>query len=267
MANLAFPQLSTGAFAQYPIRKTIKIQTIKNILADGTMLDASDPGAGQIVWTLSYVGLSSDDANAIQGHFEACGGPLRAFIFLDPTDNLLTYSTDLTQSPWITPSGVTITSGLADPNGGTSAFSVTNGGSAAQQITQTLAAPVNYQYCFSLYASSVASGTLNLIRGSANAQQTNSYPLGPAWSRISSSGALNDSGTGLSVAISLAAGQSVTLYGPQLEPQLSASRFRPTYSNSGLYKNAHWAVSELVFTPSAPNVFSTSFSIETSVWN
>jgi hypothetical protein len=267
MANLAFPQLSSGAFAQYPIRKSMKIQTIKNILADGSMLVASDPGAGQIVWTLSYVGLDATDVSAIQSHFEACSGPLRAFTFLDPTDNLLTYSADLTQSPWITPTGVTIASGVADPTGGSSGFSITNGGSATQQITQTLAVPVNYQYCFSFYASALMNGTCNLVRSSANAQQIDACTVGPAWSRILSSGALNDTGTGLSVAISLAAGQSLTLFGPQLEPQLSPSRFRPTYSNSGLYPNAHWAVSELIFTSNAPNIFSTSFSIETSVWN
>jgi hypothetical protein len=267
MPDLSFPQLSSGAYAQYPIRKTTKIQTVKNILADGSMLVASDPGAGQLVWTLSYVGLSATDVGGIQAHFEACRGPLRGFTFLDPTDNLLTYSADLTQLPWITPAGVTIESGLPDPLGGTGAFTVTNEGFATQQITQTLMAPVGYQYCFSVYAASATTGTCSLTRNSANAQQTNICPVGPSWSRISSSGALADTGAGLSVAISLAAGQSISLFGPQLEPQFSPSRFRPTYSSAGLYLNAHWAASELIFIADAPNVFSTSFSIETSVWN
>jgi len=105
------------------------------------------------------------------------------------------------------------------------------------------------------------------MRSSANAQQTDVFPVGQNWSRITSSGALNDTGTGLSVAISLAAGQSISLFGPQLEPQFAPSRYRATYSSAGLYPNAHWAVPELVFTAQGPNLFSTSFSIETSVWN
>ena len=106
-----------------------------------------------------------------------------------------------------------------------------------------------------------------LIRSSANTQETNTLSLSPQWSRLVSRGRLNDTGTGLSVAISLEAGQSISLFGPQLEPQLAPSRFRATYSNSGVYPNAHWAVPELIFSADAPNLFSTSFSIETSVWN
>lgn len=267
MSNLIFPQLSSGAFAQYPIRKVSTIRTVKNILADGSMLVAADPGAGQLVWTLSYVNLPSTDRSALLSHFEACGGPLRAFTFLDPTDNLLAYSADLTQPVWITPTGVTIQAGLPDPFGGSGAFIVINTGAATQEMVQTLAAPVGFQYCFSVYAASAINGTCALIRTSPNAQETNVCQIAPNWTRISSSGVLNDTGTSLSVAISLAAGQNVTLYGPQLEPQFAPSRFRPTYSNAGVYPNAHWGVSELVFTAQAPNLFSTSFSIETSVWN
>lgn len=267
MADLIFPQLSSGAMAQYPIRKVNTIRTIKNILADGSMLVYADPGAGRLFWTLSYISLPPVDMTALRAHFEACAGPLRAFKFLDPTDNLLTYSSDLTQPPWITPTSVTIETGLPDPIGGTGAFSITNGGSSVQQIVQTLAAPVNFQYCFSVYAASTNGETCTLIRSSANAQEANVFQLGQNWSRLSSSGALNDTGTGLSVAISLAAGQSIWLFGPQLEPQFAPSRFRPTYSSAGLYSNAHWATSELVFTAEGPSLFSTSFSIETSVWN
>jgi hypothetical protein len=267
MASLTFPQLTSGALVQYPIRKVTTIRTIKNLLADGSMLVMADPGASQLFWTLAYVALLPADMSALQAHFEACGGSLRAFTFLDPTDNLLTYSADLTESSWITPAGVTIERGGPDPFGGSGAFFVTNGGSASQQILQTLpAAPVNFQYCFSIYAASTNGGTCGLTRSSPNAQQTATCPLGTQWARISSSGTLSDIGVGLSVAISLAAGQSVSLFGPQLEPQFAPSRFRPTYSTGGVYPTAHWAVPELVFTADAPNLFSTSFSIETSVW-
>lgn len=267
MASLIFPQLSSGALAQYPIRKTNTIRTIKNIMADGSMLVAQDPGAGQLVWTLSYVTLQPVDMNALQAHFGACGGPLRHFTFLDPTDNLLTNSAELTQPPWIIPATVTVESGMPDPMGGSLAFYVTNRGSAPQQIVQTLsAAPVNFQYCFSVYAASPNAVTCSLTRSSAAAQQTTVCPVGPVWSRISASGTLDDTGIGLSVAISLAAGQSLSLFGPQLEPQFAPSRFRPTYSNGGVYTTAHWAAGELVFTAGAPKLFSTSFNIETSVW-
>lgn len=233
---------------------------------------SQDPGTGQLVWTLSYVALQPTDMTALWAHFEACGGPFRAFTFLDPTDNLLTNSAFLTQSPWIIQPEVTIEPNMPDPTGGSLAFYVTNSGSAPQTIVQTLtSAPVNFQYCFSVYAASAGGGTCSLIRSSAAAQQTNVIPVGAKWSRISSSGILNDTGIGLSVGIELAPGQSVSLFGPQVEAQFAPSRFRPTYSdpgttsNGGVYTNTHWAVGELVFTADAPDLFSTSFSIETSV--
>ncbi len=267
MGSLIFPQLSSGALAQYPIRKVTTIRTIKNIMANGSMLVAADPGAGQLVWTLSYVALNAGEMGALQAHFEACGGPFRAFTFLDPTGNLLTYSADLTQPPWIVPAQVTIEPKMPDPTGGDSAFYVTNYGAAPQSIVQTLPAiPVNFQYCFSIYVASPNGGTCSLTRSSANAQQTDVCSVPPLWSRISSSGVLSDTDLGLSVAINLAAGQSLTLFGPQLEPQVAPSRFRATYSNGGVYPSAHWAVPELLFTADAPNLFSTSFSIETSIW-
>jgi hypothetical protein len=267
MANLIFPQLSSGAMAQYPIRKHATIRTIKNLLADGSMLVAADPGAGRLVWTLTYINLPAADMHSLQSHFEACSGPFRAFTFLDPTDNLLAYSADLTQPSWVFPAGVTIMTGAPDPMGGTSAFTLTNASAVTQQISQTLAAPANFQYCFSAYLSSLSTATCSLTRSSAGASESNAFEIGPNWSRISSSGALSDTGVGLTVGVNLAPAQSISLFGPQLEPQMAPSRFRSTYSNAGLYLNAHWAVPQLVFTAEGPNLFSTSFSIEASVRN
>jgi hypothetical protein len=267
MANLVFPQLSSGAMAQYPIRKQATIRTVKNLMADGSMLVAADPGAGRLLWTLNYVSLPVNDMQSIQSHFEACGGPFRAFTFLDPTDNLLTYSADLTQPIWGSPAGVTVQPGVRDPNGGTAAFLVTNGGAVTQPLSQTLAAPVSFQYCFSVYVSAASAGTIDLTMSGGSVEQLTVCPVGQSWSRVSLSGALQDSGIGLTVGIDLPPGQSLSLFGPQLEPQIAPSRFRPTYSTSGLYLNAHWAVPELIFTAAGPNLFSSSFSIETSVWN
>ncbi len=251
--------------AQFPIRKTTTIRTVKNVMADGSMLVAADPGAGTLVWTLTYINLAPDDTQALQSHFSACGGPYRGFTFLDPTDNLLTYSADLTQAIWLAGAPVmSIRSGLADPEGGAGAFAVTNPSGANVQLSQTILAPVNFQYCFSIYAASAGPAKCTLLLSGANAVQSNTFAIGSSWGRIFSSGALNDSGSGLTVGVTLEPAQTLYLYGPQLEPQIAPSRYRSTYSNSGLYQNAHWAVPELIFTADGPNLFSTSFTIETS---
>ncbi len=265
MPNLYYPQLASGAMAQYPIRKTRIARTIKNVLADGSMILFADPDGGLLTWQLSYTGLSANDMEALQQHFNACVGPLHAFTFIDPTDNMLMSSFDLTAAAWETSSLITIAANIADSEGGTGAFIATNMGQANQEISQTLPVPANYQYCFSVFVMSAQPSSIDLVRRGPSVEQTDHLSIGPTWTRIISSGQLNDSGTTFTIAISLAAGQQIELYGLQLEPQIAPSRYRPTTLAGGVYTNAHWAADQLVTTADGPNLFSTSFNIETAI--
>lgn len=275
MSSLFFPQLSSGALAQYPIKKTRVVRTIKNLLQDGSVLASSDPGGAHLIWQMAYLELDLADLAALQATFSACVGPYHAFTFIDPTDNMLASSSNITQSSVPTSTGsilawqnstlIGIQSGIADPFGGTAAFTVTNNGQAAQEISQTLTIPANYQYCFSIYATASISSELVLVRqGTLPDQGSMTFSVGPGWNRLISSGRLNDSGTSFTAAISLAPGQQVSIYGPQLEAQISPSRYRATSGAGGVYPNAHWGMDQLPITAVAPNLFSTSFTIETA---
>lgn len=265
MANLFFPQMMSGALAQYPIEKSRITRTIQNVLPDGTLILYSDASAGHLLWNLQYTELSSVDLNALQSHFLNCVGPLRAFTFIDPTDNMLTWSSDITQSVWNAPATLEIVSGVSDPTGGTAAFSITNNGQAAQGIQQTVAGPAGYQYVFSAYVSSPTSASVTLSRSGPSQSSSESFGTSTSWTRINSSGQLTDTGETFTVAITLAPGQQVNVYGPQLEAQLAPSRYRATFQSGGVYANAHWGVDQLPVIATAPGQFSTAFSIETSV--
>jgi hypothetical protein len=265
MANLFFPQLTSGALAQFPIRKVRLARTVKNVLPDGSMILYSDPNGAQLLWQLSYTELSDIDVQALQAHFSACVGPFHAFTFIDPTDNMLVSSSDMTASPWQIASLIQVTTGAADPTGGTAAFTVSNTGQANQQITQSLQVPSGYQYCFSIYATSSNPSAITMARQGPVAQEQTSVSIGPAWTRVVSSGVLSDSGVGFTIGISLEPGQQVQLYGPQLEAQLVPSRYRPTAQAGGVYANAHWASDQLAFTAEAPSLSSTAFTIETAL--
>jgi hypothetical protein len=264
MANLYYPQLSSGALAQYPIQKTRVVRTIKNVLADGSMILLSDPDGARLVWQLAYTELSSADVSALQAHFTACVGPFHAFTFIDPTDNMLASSADMTAEPWVTSSLIQMTSGVVDFFGGNGAFTLTNTGQISQTIAQTLQVPAGYQYCFSVYAMSNISAPITLLRNGPSTQDATTVTIGPAWARIVSSGTLSDAEVGFTVAISLTAGQQVQLYGPQLEAQIVPSPYRPTAEAGGVYANAHWAIDQLTITANAPNLFSTACGIETA---
>ncbi len=251
--------------AQYPIRKTKLVRTIKNILPDGSMVLYSDPKAARMVWQLSYVDLSLVDLQAIQAHFIACVGPFHSFTFIDPTENMLLSSADLTAAAWQSSTLMTVISGTTDPEGGSGAFRITNGGQADQEISQMLQVPANFQYCLSLYAMSEEASTIKLIRRGTSVEESSSFSTGPNWSRLVSSGRLDDPATNLTIAISVGAAQQVELYGVQLEAQLAPSRYRPTLQSGGVYPTAHWGVSELAVTAEAPNLFSTSFTVEAPI--
>jgi len=265
MANLFFPQLTSGAYAQYPLQKTRAARTIKNVLADGSMVVFADPGSSQLYWQLSFAELTAVEASVLKAHFEACAGPVRAFTFIDPTDNMLVWSSDLTAAVWLRASDVGLSGGADDAMGGSSAFTVTNNAAISEEITQTLTTPANYHYCFSLYAKSAAPSLLTLVRRGASTEAATAYDIGPAWTRLVCAGELGDATTDITVAIRLSAGQQVTLYGPQLEPQLAPARYRASGARGGVYPNAHWAVDDLLLTATAPNLFSTVFSIEATL--
>jgi hypothetical protein len=265
MANLYFPQLMSGALVQYPIRKTLLTRSIKNILPDGNMILLADPDAARLIWQLSYADLSSADIRALQAHFNACVGPFHAFTFIDPTDNMLASSSDWTAAAWQQSGLIKVVPGIADPAGGSAAFRVTNTSAANQEISQVLAVPASYQYCFSIYASSAYSSTLNLVRSGPSSSQVTNFVVGPTWTRLISAGRLNDPGVNLTVAVSLSPGQEIQIYAVQLEPQNAPSRYKPTTNSGGVYAGAHWTADELTITAQAPDLFSASFSIETAL--
>lgn len=265
MANLFYPQLASGAVAQYPLRKIRTARTVKNILMDGSMILFSDPDGARLIWELEYVNLSDSDIQALQNHFNVCAGPFHGFTFIDPTDNMLVSSSDLTTSSWVTPGLIQVVAGIADPTGGNDAFSLTNAGQSNQEITQTLNVPSGYQYCFSIFVSASNETAVTLIRRGGTTQDEISAATGPNWSRVVSSGQLNDSAVGFTIGLTLAPGQQVQVFAPQLEAQIAPSRYRPTLTTGGVYSNAHWAIEQLNITALAPSVYSTVLSIETAV--
>jgi hypothetical protein len=264
MANLYFPQLSSGALAQYPIQKTRLLRTIKNVLPDGSMFLAVDPGSSHLLWNLSYVDLSTSDIQTLQTHFAACKGPLHAFTFIDPTDNMLLWSADLSNPSWQNQSAlVTISSGVADPFGGSGAFTITNNGETSQDLTQTLRVPSNFNYCFSIYLASFQQSSATLIRSGGSATQLVCGGVSQGWTRLISAGRLVDSGMEFAVGLRLLPGQQLIAYGPQLEAQPAPSPYRPTTSTAGVYPGSHWSVEQLPIATTAPDLFSTTFTIET----
>ena len=253
---LVYPQLPTGALAQFPAQRKRQIRTLVNTAADGTAVKLGDPGAATIEWQLQYAGLSDAELSALLQFFEAAEGSLNDFTFVDPTANLLAWSNDLNNAVWAAAPFLSAAASIADPMGGSNAWQMTNSGAAAQSLTQTLNAPGGYVYCLSVYAKAASPTTLTLLLGG---NQFNAA-LGPNWQRYALSGSGDPTASSLTFGIELAAAAVVDLYGPQAEPQETPSLYKVS-STGGCYENARLRDDTLTVTTTDVNRHSATVHI------
>lgn len=245
MAELFFPQLSTGALTQYPIKRVKSVHTAGYMTEDGTKVMYLDPNGGSLTWQLSYSGLTQDEVTSLEALFEACSGQFRAFTFLDPLANLL-------GRQWQPDAAVQLSGNIA-----------TNTGAAAAGISQFLAIPAGYAYAFSVPGDLLADPSTNISILASGPKSQNQLVLSLNRPLLVYSGALADTGLGFTIKVQLQPGQSIDLSQAQLEAQPAPSPFRPALG--GIYTNAHWGTDELVFVAEGPNSFNTNFSIVTHV--
>ena len=233
---MTYPQLSTGALSQYPTRKRRRNRTVMNTLPDGRKIKLPDVGGQTTEWQLQYIGLSDAELETMQEFFASAEGSLIGFTFLDPCGNLLAWSGDLTQSEWQTDPFVALTGAVMDPLGGQNAWHVVNSGAGTQQVAQTLNAPGLYVYCFSVYLRAAEPTSIALRIGTASAELTAESD----WKRVSICGTGEASALSVSFGIEVPAGSAVDVFGPQVEPQTTASAYQVS-TTGGVYENARFA--------------------------
>jgi hypothetical protein len=251
-----FPQLPTGALSQFPLRKRRLARTVVNTTADGRTIKLPDVAAQTTEWQLQYTGLSDAELATLAQFFAAMEGSLNGFTFLDPNGNLLAWSNDPSQAEWQKAPFLTLTGGGADPAGGTCAWHVANAGAGAQSLSQTLNAPAAYVYCLSAYARAAQPTTITLLLGSNRA----ACQLGTNWKRFTIAGTGDAEATSVSFGIEMPAGAAIDLYGPQAEPQASASACKSS-TTGGVYENAHFRDDVFSYTSTGVNRHSTTVNI------
>jgi hypothetical protein len=251
-----YPQLASGALAQFPIVRRQRTRTAANLLADGTEIKANDRGAEITEWQLTYQGLSDEEAGALARFFREMEGSLKGFTFLDPGANLLSASDRLDLAAWHKDPLISITGGLTGPWPGTQGWQASNRGAAYQGIEQTLSAPGGYVYCFSVYARAEAPGTIRLKRGADHAD----FEVSTDWRRYQFPGCGESGAESVTFGVDVPAGASVSLYGPQSEPQGSASAYQQA-TTGGVYADAHFQGDSLRFETTQQNYHSATVKI------
>jgi hypothetical protein len=253
MNVLYFPQLSSGAVSQFPVARSATARTVTNQLMDGSAIRMPDTGLRKVQWHLRYAGLTDTERSSIESLFQAVEGQLGTFTFLDPTDNLLRWSEDLTQAVWTPDPLLLVVSGKSDPFGGSSAMLLTNTAQTSQGIVQHTSAPGSYVYAFSVYARSDLATTIQLVAETTTYTLSAAISLGGSWSRKTITWRIPTGWDNVSFGIQAAAGVQFDLFGAQVEAQPEAGLYKKTTDRGAVYPNTRFSADSLAFTATAPN--------------
>ena len=263
--NRIFPQLSSGALTQYPLRIREEIRTVINQTADGRRRRYSDPGASTQTWEVSLSRLSDAEWAAIENLFRECEGRRHSFLFLDPWANLITASESYSNSVWAKDPGIGLSEGLIDPEGGTRATQITNVSGTLQTLRQSIAIPASFQYSFSVYARSTAPTQLRLIVSTDGNFAERLFELSTDWQRYSLFSAMSATTESVEIAIQLSMGTTIELFGAQMEAQPAPSPYQRTALRTGRYPEARFAADTLTQVSTDPGEHSTTIRIVSHV--
>jgi hypothetical protein len=238
-----FPQIGSGSLVQLPLHRRRKWRAITNVMEEGGSISLADPASGEIEWRLSYRDLSEAEVSSLKELFMACRGRFEAFGFADPVANLLAWSEDLTRPNW--QGGlIAVARGVADPQGGQGASTLSNGSAGGQLVSQTMDVPGQYVGCFSVWMRSDVSRSITLQRdGAAAVAEVN-----PQWKRFFVSGSGGPAAANSSVSLLVGPGQSVDVWGQQFEAQPYPSQYKPTKGASRIYPETYFGADELTIT-------------------
>ncbi len=258
---LWFPQLDTGASVQFPVRRRIARRTVLTEQPDGRVVKLAATGATVMEWTLAFEGLSGQETANLEALFSACEGRLGSFVFLDPLDNLLKWSEDLTAPVWAKDAGLVVTTDIPDPLGGLKAVRVTGGG----ELRQTIAGPSTFEYCLSVYARSSSAARFRLCARTGEIESARTVAAGTAWRRFEHTVKLAIQTEAITFGVSMEPGAEIELFGPQAEAQRGASRYKRTASRAGVYAAARFADDALEITADGPDSYSCRVRVRSAV--
>ncbi|MBI4876807.1 MAG: hypothetical protein HY822_19395 [Acidobacteria bacterium] len=230
-----FPQLSTGNLAQYPVVRRRRMRSVVNESPGGGRLAWADANAESTEWELALRGLTAAEWGAIESLFESRGGRLNSFVFLDPVDNLLGWSEELSADIWTADPMLAIEAGRADPVGTQRGSRLVNTGQAAQRLTQALAAPAWFQYCLSAQVRSESRSPVRLVLRSAQSESSSVFEAGADWRPVWFAAKPGSTAEAVACGVELAPGASVEVFGLQLEAQGGPGAYSSTPAQGGVY--------------------------------
>lgn len=250
---LYFPQLMSGASVQFPLVRREVQRVVRNQQMDGREWKVNDPAGAEVSWVLRYRGLTEAECAELESLFRTVEGRRGSFVFLDPADNLLTWSEELSREAWTRDPMLDLSSGIADPFGGTGATRLVNHGTVTQRVEQALPIPSWYQYCLSAWIKSESGGEVTLFGRCGSAGVAKTVRAGVGWRRVSLPVKLGGNEELVCFGMEVGGGGSADVYGLQVEAQAGPSGYRRTRSRSGIYREARFGHDAFEVVAEGPN--------------
>ncbi len=252
---LVFPQLVTGGSSLYPLKKRHTARTVMNVLGDGQKVVYEDADAAMVQWDLQLKGLTRAEADAIDALFVAVAGQWGLFTFLDPAGNLLAYSEEFGNTVWTNGPLIQLTTGIADPVGGTAATRVINAGNVGQAVAQVLDVPGNFQYSISVWARTEGDSNATLTADTTGASAALPIQLNGTWKRFSMTVGLGQATSSVTFGVLLDGGATVDLFGMQVDAQIGSSDYKRTGAEGGVYPRSRFSSDSLTIKAQATDVY------------
>ena len=143
------------------------MRTVVNLAADGSSIKLADPAAEITEWQLEYAGLTDERTGGAAAVLPGGGRHAERVHVCGSGGNLLAWSEQLDNAAWS--AGPLLTATAAQRR---ARWHLANSGAAAQSITQTLAAPGGYVYCFSVYVRAAQPTAVTLLAGAERSSVT-----------------------------------------------------------------------------------------------
>lgn len=257
-----YPQINDKCLVQYPVKRIVRARTITTESVEGKREKLTDAGGATYEWLLSYRGLTREEALLLKEFFSNTEGSLKPFSFIDPVGNILRFSDALSTSPWQADVSITINAGLSGPFGAASASSLVNTAGTAATLKQTCQVPGGYAFCLSFWAK--ANGAPSIAAGwtAGSASVRKVMRCTEHWKRYEISGKSESPSETTTFWAELSAGSRIEIAGLQAEAQLQASAYRRTYSESGVFDEAHFVEDDLSVVATAKGEYSIDTRIE-----
>jgi len=224
-----FPQL-----AQFPIRRRFRQRTVVNEMEDGRQIKSKVNRPDVLEWQVDLGALSGAERDQVVDLWCSCKGARDAFVYVDPTANLLLHSEDLSTGLW-----------MKDPDIQVDELVVRNDGQTTGRIGQSIPGPAWFQYCFSFLVRSQTTTNLNVYRVAGSVVDRLGVTAGASWNRVLMNSHTASAAEAIQFGIELAPGARVELAELQVEAQIGESTYKPTTTRRGIHPTARFAADEL----------------------